>query len=403
MIEFVGFMRSQMATAQKTPRTIMRVPLLDLSRQYGALREDLLQAVERVLDSQQFVLGDEVAALEREIAAFLGTSDAVGCASGTDAIWLALAACDVHAGDEVLTTPFSFFATASAIVRAGARPVFVDIDPITFNLDMRAVEKYLRLFRSVRLRAVLPVHLYGLCCDMDALSNISGEFKLPIIEDAAQAFGATWRGRRAGSFGLAAAFSFYPTKNLSAAGEAGCVTTSSPSLADELRALRNQGMRQRYTHDSLGWNCRMDGIQGAILRVKMKHIERWNNLRRQHAEFYDERLTAAGLTSKREQEAAPIVIPTAPAQAIHIYHQYAVRVRRRDELREFLGSRGVGTEIYYPSPLHMQRSLRYLGYGENSFPEASRAAAEVLALPMFAELTSEEQQYVVDCIAEFYS
>lgn len=381
----------------------MRVPLLDLSRQYHPLRDDLLQAVERVLDSQQFVLGDEVAALEREIAAFIGAAEAVGCGSGTDALWLALAACDVRAGDEVLTTPFSFFATAGAIVRAGARPVFIDIDPVTFNLDVRAVEDHLRQCRSVRLKAILPVHLYGQCCDMDALGRISAEFKLPVIEDAAQAFGATWRGRRAGSLGMAAAFSFYPSKNLSAAGEAGCVTTSSPALAEQLRALRNHGMRQRYQHDSVGWNCRMDGIQGAILRVKLKHVERWNNDRRQRAAFYDERFARAGLTGSGSPEAAPLTLPTALAEAGHIYHQYVVRATRRDELREYLTSRGIGTEIYYPSPLHAQRPLQYLGYSENSFPEALRAAAEVLALPMFPELTAEEQQYVVDCVADFYS
>ena len=384
-------------------RAAMSVPLLDLSRQYARLRDDLLQAVERVLDSQQFILGDEVSALEREIAAFLGTDAAIGCSSGTDALWLALAACDIRAGDEVLTTPFSFFATASAIIHAGARPVFVDIDPVNFNLDLRIVEEQLRSVRSVRLKAILPVHLYGLCCDMDRLAGISAEFKLPVIEDAAQAFGATWRGRRAGSFGTAAAFSFYPTKNLSAAGDAGCVTTASAALSDELRALRNHGMRQRYRHDSIGWNCRMDGIQGAILRVKLKHVEQWNGERRQRAQFYDEHFTRAGLTGKTPGKAAPLVLPIAPSEAGHIYHQYVVRALRRDELREFLTSRGIGTEIYYPMPLPMQRPLHYLGYTDDAFPESVRAAAEVLALPIFPELTGEEQQYVVDCVAEFYS
>jgi dTDP-4-amino-4,6-dideoxygalactose transaminase len=393
-----------MATAEKMSRPLRRVPLLDLSRQYGLLRDDLLQAVERVLDSQQFVLGDEVTALEREISGFIGTTDAIGCGSGTDALWLALAACDIRPGDDVLTTPFSFFATASSILHAGARPVFVDIDPANFNIDLRAVEQYLREGRSVRLKAILPVHLYGQCCNMDLLGQISAEFKMPVIEDAAQAFGATWRGRRAGSLGMAAAFSFYPTKNLSAAGEAGCVTTSSATLAEQLRALRNHGMRERYRHDSVGWNCRMDGIQGAILRVKLKHIEQWNNARRQRAAFYDERLARAGLTGKGTPEAAaPLVPPSAAPEAGHIYHQYVVRATRRDELREYLTSRGVGTEIYYPSPLHMQRPLQYLGYSDNAFPETLRATAEVLALPMFPELTKEEQQYVVDCIAEFYS
>jgi len=388
-----------MATVHKTPRASMRVPLLDLSRQYAPLREELLQAVERVLDSQQFVLGDEVTALEREMAAFLGADAALGCGSGTDAIWLALAACDIRPGDEVLTTPFSFFATASAIVRTGARPVFVDIDPVTFNIDAHKVEEFLQQARSVRLKAILPVHLYGQCADMDTLVRASSVCKLPVIEDAAQAFGATWRGQRAGSLGTAAAFSFYPTKNLSAAGEAGAVTTSSPALADELRALRNHGMRQRYRHDSLGWNCRMDGIQGAILRVKLKHVEPWNHARRERAAFYDDALPKAGLTGN----AGPLVLPKTAPEAGHIYHQYVVRAKRRDELREYLTSRGVGTEVYYPSPLPVQRPLQYLGYAEESFPEAARAAREVLALPMFPELRREEQQYVVDCIAEFYS
>ncbi len=369
----------------------------------------MLAAVERVCASQHYILGVEVEALEREIADFCGTRDAVGCASGTDALWLALASVGVQPGDQVLTTPFSFFASASAIVRAGARPVFADIDPKTFNLDPGQVETFLRDRKRDKLRALLPVHLYGQCAEMDTLQRLAEEFHLRLIEDAAQAIGGSWGNnagkiRRAGSMGSAAAFSFYPTKNLSAYGEAGLVTTNNPEMAAHLRRLRNHGSSERYVHEEFGWNCRLDAMQAAILRVKLKYVEGWNDERRLRAARYDDLFAAAGLTSTggQAEDSAPIRLPQTSQNAYHVFHQYVVRAYRRDELREFLTARNVGTEIYYPIPLHLQPCFVYLGYREGDFPEAERAAKEVLALPIFPELTEEEQRWVVTSIADFY-
>jgi dTDP-4-amino-4,6-dideoxygalactose transaminase len=390
------------------------VPMLDLQRQYLKIRSEVLAAIEGVCESQHYILGTEVEGLEREVADFCGARAAVGCASGTDALWLALVAAGVQPGDQVLTTPFSFFASASAIVRAGARPVFADIDPLTFNLDPAQVESFLRGSQHDQLRVLLPVHLYGQCADMDRLQHLAGEFHLSVIEDAAQAIGARWgsepdQARSAGSMGISTAFSFYPTKNLSAYGDAGLVTTNNAEMAAHMRRLRNHGSPRRYIHEEFGWNSRLDAIQAAILRVKLKYLEGWNDARRQRAARYDQLFAAAGLTSAGEQaagvrteNAAPIQPPHTSAQAHHVFHQYVVRAYRRDELREFLAARKIGTEIYYPKPLHLQPCFTYLGYLEGDFPEAERAAKEALALPMFPELTEEEQRRVVESIADFY-
>jgi dTDP-4-amino-4,6-dideoxygalactose transaminase len=388
-------------TSQSPARKHDPIPLLDLHRQYQQIREEVLAAVERVCASQQFVLGAEVEALEREIAAFTGASAAVGCASGTDALWLALLAAGVQPGDAVITTAFSFFASASAIVRAGARPVLVDVDPDTLNLDPDLVIARLHAGGAYKIRAMLPVHLYGQCADMDGLQRIADEFQLSIIEDAAQAIGAKWRGQNAGSLGVAAAFSFYPTKNLSAYGDAGLVTTRDLNLVEHMRNLRNHGSPRRYHHEEVGWNCRMDAIQAAILRVKLPHIEIWNQQRRQRAATYDRLLADAGLVSTKSDTVVK-PLQTSP-HAFHVFHQYVIRVPRRDELRKFLGDRKIGTEIYYPIPLHLQPCFAYLGYSVGDLPESERAAAEVLALPMFPELTEAEQKCVVESIAEFYS
>jgi dTDP-4-amino-4,6-dideoxygalactose transaminase len=377
------------------------VPLLDLGRQYAAIREEILAALERVCSSQHFILGAEVEALERELAAFTGAAQAVGCASGTDALWLALTAVGVHPGDNVITTAFSFFASASAIVRAGGRPVFIDVDPHTLNLDPHQVGAHLRAGKSTRLRALLPVHLYGQCADMDALRQLADEFQVAIVEDAAQAIGARWRDARAGSIGALATFSFYPSKNLSAYGDAGLVTTNQAEFADHMRRLRNHGSPQRYLHEELGWNCRLDAIQAAVLRVKLPHVETWNRKRREHAAAYDFLLTQSGLISATGD--SPVRVLTRSPHAHHVYHQYVIRAQRRDQLRQFLTDRKIGTEIYYPIPLHLQPVFAYLGYREGDLPESERAAREVLALPMFPELTDEEQQWVVESIAEFYS
>ncbi|MFZ0137370.1 MAG: DegT/DnrJ/EryC1/StrS family aminotransferase [Candidatus Sulfotelmatobacter sp.] len=380
------------------------VPMLDLQRQYEQVRVEVLAAVGRVCASQHYILGSEVEAFERELAGFCGASEAVGCASGTDALWLALVAAGVQPGDLVLTTPFSFFASASAIARAGARPVFADIDARTFNLDPVQVESFLRGGKRDKLRALLPVHLYGQCADVDSLQRLADEFHLSLIEDAAQAIGARWGGRSAGSMGISAAFSFYPTKNLSAYGDAGLVTTNSPEIAAHMRRLRNHGSPRRYIHEELGSNSRLDAIQAAILRVKLKYVERWNEARRERAARYDQLFAAAGLTSTGggPENAAPIQLPLTCAKAHHVFHQYVVRAFRRDELREFLGARKIGTEIYYPLPLHLQPCFTYLGYRQGDFPQAERAAQEVLALPMFPELTEDEQRWVVKSIADFY-
>jgi dTDP-4-amino-4,6-dideoxygalactose transaminase len=386
--------------AETRQKTHVGVPHLDLCRQYAEIRDEIAAAIERVCSSQHFILGEEVEAFEREASSFLGAAHTVGCASGSDALWLALIGAGVTPGAEVITTPFSFFASASAIVHAGARPVFVDIDPRTLNLSADAVEQKLMRSRPPRVSAILPVHLYGQCADTEAFRRIASELGMAIIEDAAQAFGAAWRGRRAGTHGNAAGFSFYPTKNLSAYGDGGCVATNDAAIADRVRLLRNHGSRTRYHHEEAGWNSRLDAMQAAILRVKLKRLEDWNAARREHAARYDALLREAGLLSAGT---GPLrVIETLP-EAFHIFHQYVVCAARRDELRTFLTSRNIGTEIYYPIPLHLQPSFAYLGYTEGDFPEAERAARQVIALPMFPELTAEEQRVVVQTIAEFYS
>lgn len=380
-----------------------RVPLLDLSRQYAGLRDEIVQAVTRVCDSQRYVLSDEVTAFEQEAAQFLGAAGAAGCANGTDALWLGLIAAGVGTGDEVITTSFSFFATAGAIVRCGARPVFADVERDTLNLDPADVERKLRR-RVGRVKAIMPVHLYGQCADMDALQRIAAEHKVALVEDAAQAFGATWRGKHAGALGLAAGFSFYPTKNLSTFGDGGLVTSNDAEVIERIKRLRNHGSRIRYHHEEFGWNSRLDSVHAAILRVKLKHVEGWNRERARRAAYYNSAFDAAGLTrGSGTRNPAQVVLPVTRPLASHIYHQYVVRVQRRDRLRQFLAERHIGTEVYYPVPLHLQKAVGYLGYGNGDLPECERAAQEVLALPIFPELTEDEQAYVVQSIADFYS
>jgi dTDP-4-amino-4,6-dideoxygalactose transaminase len=377
--------------------------MLDLKRQYRELHQELLDAVGHVLETQQFILGEPVATFERDAAAQLRVAHAIGCSSGTDALWLALAAAGIGPGMAVITTPFSFFASVSSILRAGATALLADIDPTTFNLDPLAVETVLNGPRGAAVRAVLPVHLYGQCADWTGFSRLAQAHDLKLIEDAAQAWGAEWNGVKAGALGTAAAFSFYPTKNLSAAGDAGMVTTNSDEVAERARMLRQHGMRRRYFHDEIGWNTRMDGFQGAILSVKLKYIDGWNQARRTVAARYHELFAAAGLAEAGPYPVHGVVLPREVAGSHHVYHQYVLRTSRRDQLREFLASRKIGSEIYYPVPLHQQEALKGLGYNEGDFPEAERAAREVLALPIFAELREDEQQTVVAAIAEFLS
>jgi dTDP-4-amino-4,6-dideoxygalactose transaminase len=377
--------------------------MLDLKRQYRPLHRELLEAVEHVLETQQFILGEPVAALERAAQKHLGVAHALGCSSGTDALWLALAAAGVGPGIAVVTTPFSFFASVSAILRAGATALLADIDPDTFNLDPAAVERVLNGPQGAAVRAILPVHLFGQCADWASFARLGQEHGLKLIEDAAQAWGAEWQGVKAGALGDAAAFSFYPTKNLSAAGDAGMVTTNSAELAERVKMLRQHGMRRRYYHDEIGWNTRMDGFQGAILSVKLKYIDGWNEGRRMVAQRYHALFAAAGLAEAGPYPSHGIVLPHEVAGSRHVWHQYVIRSNRRDALREFLTARKIGSEIYYPVPLHLQEALKCLGYAEGSFPEAERASREVLALPIFPELREDEQQTVAAAVAEFLS
>ena len=375
--------------------------MLDLQRQYRPLHQELLAALGHVLENQQFILGEPVAELERAAAGQLRVAHALGCASGTDALWLALAGAGIGPGNAVVTTPFSFFASVSSILRAGATPVLVDIDRATFNLDPAAVETVLEAPQPIPIVAVLPVHLYGQCADWTAFRRLGEKFGLKLIEDAAQAWGAEWQGTKAGALGDAAAFSFYPTKNLSAAGDAGMVTTGREDLAERVRMLRQHGMRRRYHHDEVGWNARMDGFQGAVLSVKLKYIAGWNEARRTVARRYHALFRAAGLAESGPYPSNGVVLPEEVPGSRHVWHQYVIRMKQRDQVRAFLAARKIGSEVYYPVPLHLQEALKPLGYTEGSFPEAERAAREVLALPIFPEIREDEQQTVVDAIGEF--
>jgi dTDP-4-amino-4,6-dideoxygalactose transaminase len=388
--------------------TASAIPVLDLKRQYATIRTEVEDAIARVCESQQLILGSEAEALEQEISTYLGVTDTIACSSGTDALWLAMHAAGIGPNDHVITTPFSFFASASAIVRCGARPVFADVEPATLNLDPVSVEQLIDRNPSIRVKAIMPVHLYGQCVNMDRFAEIATGRQLHLFEDAAQAFGATWRGKRAGSLGLAAGFSFYPTKNLSAFGDAGCVTTNDLDIAARVRSLRNHGSTRRYYHDEIGWNARMDSIQAVILRVKLKKLPDWNGKRREIAAHYDQLFESAGLADPRPltldtPSQKPVRILATLPEAGHIFHQYVIRVERRDDLRTFLADRSIGSEIYYPVPLHLQKSFTYLGYLEGDLPQAELAAKEVLALPIFPELTIEEQQRVVEAISAFFS
>ena len=372
----------------------MQVPLLDLKQQHSTLREELRAALERVLDSQQFILGEDVRLLETELARYTRARYAVGCGSGSDALLLALLATDVGAGAEVVTTPFTFFATAGAVVRAGARPVFVDIEPRTYNVDAARIEEAV----TERTRAVIPVHLYGQVAEMDEVLSVARKRGLRVIEDAAQAIGAEdGEGRSAGAVGDVGCFSFYPTKNLGAAGEAGLVTTNDASVAERLRRLRVHGGATEYHHDEVGFNSRLDTFQAAVLRVKLPHLDAWSDARRERAETYTRLIDEAGL----QEFVTP---PFINSGARHIFHQYVVRVpaARRDALLEHLRQNGVGTKVYYPVPLHLQPCFAYLGYKEGDFPESERAARETLALPMFPELTRAQQEYVVETLRRFF-
>lgn len=366
-----------------------RVPLLDLGRQYAPLRDALVEAVVRVCDSQRYIGGPEVEGLEADLAALLGIPHAVAVSSGTDALLVSLMALGVGAGDEVITSTYSFFATAGVIVRLGARPVLVDIDPATFNLDTAAVARAV----TPRTRAILPVHLFGLSADLDPVLAIAARAGVPVIEDAAQAIGATYRGRPVGGIGTAGCFSFFPSKNLGAFGDAGLVTTPDPALARRVRVLRDHGMQPKYHHHLVGGNFRMDALQAAVLRVKAPYLSHWTEARRTNADRYLRLFGDAGLAGR-------IGLPTEPAGYRHIFNQFVIRTPDRDGLKRHLDALGIGNEIYYPVPFHLQPCFASLGYAPGAFPEAERAARETLALPIFGELAEQEQRAVVAAIAE---
>jgi dTDP-4-amino-4,6-dideoxygalactose transaminase len=375
------------------------VPLLDLKAQYATLREEIEPAIAEVVESQAFVLGPRVERLERAVAHYVGSTDAIGCASGTDALILSLGALDVGPGDEVVTTPFSFFSTASCAYRVGARPRFADIDPETFNLDPASVESVL----GPRTRVLLPVHLFGQCAPMDALMQIAEERGLAVVEDAAQALGASYRSaargatRHAGAIGRLGCYSFFPTKNLGAFGDGGMIVTSDADLAERLRRLRVHGGRQMYEHQDVGWNSRLDALQAAVLAVKLPRLGGWSAARGANADRYDRWLDECGLVA-----AGRVRLPRRDESSTHIFNQYTLRVERRDALREHLARCGIGHSVYYPVPLHLQECFRELGYREGSLPHAEQVSREVVSLPIFPELTETQQRRVVEVIAEFY-
>ena len=366
-------------------------PFLDLKAEYAKMKMELLVAVESVLDDQHFIMGPEVGKLETEIAAFVGCSFAMGCASGSDALLLSLMGLGVDAGDEVITTPFTFVATAGSISRLKAKPVFVDIDPDTYNLDWKQVEAAI----TTRTKAIIPVHLFGLAAEMGRIGEIAAAHRLPVIEDAAQSIGSSYQGRQVGDIGTCGCFSFFPAKNLGGAGDGGMVTTNDPEFADRLSVLRVHGSRKKYQYDLLGVNSRLDTLQAAILLVKLKYLDAATKARQRNAERYRQMFEKAGLQQW-------ITAPVQPEGLGHVYNQFVIRTRKRDALKEHLRNRGIPTEIYYPSPLHLQPAFAYLGYGFGAFPQAEAACHEVLALPVFPTMTEEQQKIVVNAMMEFF-
>jgi dTDP-4-amino-4,6-dideoxygalactose transaminase len=369
----------------------MQVPLLDLKAQYRVIKAEVMAALEAVCDEQGFVLGPRVAAFEEATAQYIGSRYAIGCASGSDALLLSLMAMGVKAGDEVITIPFTFFATAGAVSRLGAKPVFVDIQPDTFNIDPALMERAI----TPRTKAIIPVHLFGQCADMAAINEIAKRKKIYVIEDACQAIGAAQQGKRAGILGDTGCFSFFPSKNLGGFGDGGLITTNDKTLADSMAMLRVHGSQVRYLHEAIGFNSRLDALQAAVLQVKLKYLDQWTEGRRRNAERYRQ------LFAQTKHADCVTLPPTAPGN-FHVYNQFTVRAPKRDELRTFLKEKGVGSEVYYPLPMHLQNCYRDLGHQKGSFPLSERAAEEVMSLPIYPELTEPQQSYVVEMIAEFY-
>ena len=366
----------------------VKIPLLDLKAQYASIRQEVEAAIRKVIESQDFILGEEVRELEKEIAQYCGTKYGVGVASGTDALILSLKALDIGPGDEVITTPFTFFATAESVSIVGAKPLFVDIDPKTYNIDPSLIEAKI----TKKTKAIIPVHLYGQCADMDLIMGIARKHSLKVIEDNAQAIGATYKGRKSGSIGDVGALSFFPSKNLGAFGDAGMVMTNDKKLAERIKSLRVHGSSVRYIHSEIGTNSRLDNIQAAVLRIKLKYLNRWLEARRANAKFYDEKLN--GL---------PVICPYVPSHNIHTYHQYTLRVKAdRESLMKHMSDNDIEARTYYPIPLHLQECYRFLGYKKGAMKESEKAAAEAFSIPVFPEMTQAQKEYVVDKIAGFF-
>jgi dTDP-4-amino-4,6-dideoxygalactose transaminase len=387
----------------------MNVPLLDLQAQYATIKDKVRAAVDSVFESQRFILGAQVAALEEEIAKFCSVPFAVGVASGTDALLLSLKALGVGPGDAVVTVPFTFFATAGTVVNLGAKPVFVDIEATGFEMDPErlsdffsrecifspATHKTVHKASNATIKAIVPVHLYGQCVDMDEIMAIAQRYHVPVVEDACQAIGATYKGRNAGTMGDLGCFSFFPSKNLGGAGDGGMVISSNPQLADRVRLLRTHGAHQKYLHSVVGFNSRLDELQAAVLRVKLPYLHQWSSARRENAVRYGDDFRVAGLLPK-------ITLPEVLPDRSHIFHQYVIRCKMRDDLQAFLKTEGIGTEIYYPVSLHEQECFRSLGYSTADLPASHAASKETLALPIYPELSDAQRQHVVSSIAAFY-
>lgn len=369
----------------------MKIQMLNLTEQYKSIREEIIDSLDQVMSSSQFILGSNVKKLEFDIANYSNVSHGIGVANGSDAIHIALQAAGIKQGDEVITTSFTFFATGGAIVRAGATPVYVDIDPLTFNIDPARIEAAI----TDKTKAIIPVHLYGQMADMDAIKAIADKYNLVVIEDAAQAIGSRQNGKTVGELGTAATYSFFPTKNLGAYGDAGMIVTNNNVLAEQARVIRVHGSKPKYYHHVLGYNSRLDEMQAAILNVKFPHLEEWSDNRRAHAALYTELLN--------EKLADVIRTPIQKDGNHHVFHQYTLRVPKRDELQEFLKEQGISTMIYYPMPLHLQPVFKNLGYKEGDLPETEKAAKEAISLPMYPELPREHQEYIVEKIVEFFS
>lgn len=365
----------------------MQIPILDLKAQYATIRDEVTRAIGEVCESQVFALGPAVAAFEKNVASYCGSRHAIGVSSGTDALLVCLMALDVKPGDEVITTPFTFFATAGCIVRVGARPVFVDVDPESYNINPAGIEEKI----TEKTRAIIPVHLFGQMAQMEVIMDIARRYNLVVIEDAAQAIGASRNGVKAGNFGDGGCFSFYPTKNLGGFGDGGLVTTNSDDLAGHIRILRDHGQNPRYFYKEIGGNFRLDGIQGAVLDVKLKYLESWNARRRQHAALYDQLFAGS-----------PVRTPRIEAGNVNIYHQYTVTVPNRDALQKYLVENGIGTAVFYPRPLHLQDCFRELGYRMGDMPVAERLCGEVLSLPIYPELQPDQIEYVTGTVLKFY-